>query len=298
MARARNIKHGFFTNDRLAECEPLARLLFAGLWTIADREGRLEDRPKRIKAELLPYDDCNGDVLLTQLAESGFIIRYKTGGNSYIQIANFLKHQNPHVKEAQSTIPAPEGTVAQTSVSEQEECTSSASTVQAPDKHSASTVLSRLIPDSGFRIPDSGFLIPDSGIHSGGGNACAHPFPYADFPDGDPDDRPRIPMTPDWQPGTTFLTDRAGYGFKPETLTPENLSEFRGFWSAKPDRITQAEWEHRLAVRLKEISSRPPTRASPGRRSNHGDDLTSRNRQAIADAKVILFGDQPQRVAT
>ena len=137
MARARNIKHGFFTNDRLAECEPLARLLFAGLWTIADREGRLEDRPKRIKAELLPYDDCNGDALLTQLADAGFVIRYKAGGNNYIQITNFLKHQNPHIKEATSTIPAPEGIVAQHVVSEQEECTSSASTVQAQCKHSS-----------------------------------------------------------------------------------------------------------------------------------------------------------------
>lgn len=297
MARARNIKHGFFTNDRLAECDPLARILFAGLWTIADREGRLEDRPKRIKAELLPYDDCNGDSLLAQLAEAGFIQRYKSGGSSYIQITNFLKHQNPHVKEAPSTIPAPEGTVVQPSVSEQEECDNHTSTVQAPDKHSASTVLSRLIPDSGFLIPDSLPLNPDSGIQSGGGNARAHPFPYADFPDGDPDDRPRIPMTQDWQPGNTFLTDRAAYGFRPEVFTPENLAEFRGFWSAKPDRLTQAEWEHRLAVRLKEISSRPPSRASPSRRGNHGDDLTERNRQAIADARVILFGNQQQVIS-
>lgn len=50
MAGARNIKPGFFTNDVLAACDQLARLLFAGLWTVADRAGRLEDRPKRIKA--------------------------------------------------------------------------------------------------------------------------------------------------------------------------------------------------------------------------------------------------------
>jgi hypothetical protein len=49
MARSRNIKPGFFTNDELAECHPLGRLLFAGLWTIADKEGRLDDRPKKLK---------------------------------------------------------------------------------------------------------------------------------------------------------------------------------------------------------------------------------------------------------
>jgi len=131
MARSRNIKPGFFTNDVLAECDPLARLLFAGLWTVADREGRLEDRPRKLKAELLPYDDCDVDALLTQLTERRFVVRYTVDGNSFIQIENFGKHQNPHVKEAESTIPA-------------------------PDKHRAST------GDSGTSHADSLLLIPDS----------------------------------------------------------------------------------------------------------------------------------------
>lgn len=105
MARARNIKPGFFLNDNLAEIEPLGRLLFAGLWCIADREGRLEDRPKKIKAEVLPYDDCDADKLLNALYEAEFIIRYTVDGQNYIQIANFLKHQNPHPREVPSIIP-------------------------------------------------------------------------------------------------------------------------------------------------------------------------------------------------
>lgn len=107
MARSRNIKPGFFTNDELAEIEPLGRLTFIGLWTIADREGRLEDRPKKIKVEILPYDDVNVDEMLNQLADKGFILRYEVNGNKYIQIANFIKHQNPHHKEVASMIPAP-----------------------------------------------------------------------------------------------------------------------------------------------------------------------------------------------
>ena len=71
MARARNLKPAFFTNDLLAEIEPLGRLLFQGLWCLADREGRLVDRPKRIKAELFPYDDADVDVLLSALAARG-----------------------------------------------------------------------------------------------------------------------------------------------------------------------------------------------------------------------------------
>lgn len=109
MARARNIKPGFFINDQLADVEPLGRLLFAGLWTIADREGRLDDRPRRIKAEILPYDDCDIDCLLDQLATHRFIQRYEVDGNQHIQIINFAKHQNPHPRETESEIPpAPE----------------------------------------------------------------------------------------------------------------------------------------------------------------------------------------------
>lgn len=105
MARARNIKPGFFLNDLLAEIEPLGRLLFAGLWTIADREGRLEDRPKKIKAAVLPYDDCDIDHLLDELEKRDFIVRYEVNKEKYIQITKWEKHQNPHYKEVKSEIP-------------------------------------------------------------------------------------------------------------------------------------------------------------------------------------------------
>ena len=86
----------------------MGRLLFIGLWIIADREGRLEDRPARIKVETLPYDNCDVDRLLDDLARFGFIIRYEVDGVRYIQITNFTKHQNPHKNEKASEIPAPD----------------------------------------------------------------------------------------------------------------------------------------------------------------------------------------------
>ena len=107
--RARNIKPGFFKNDTLAELDFAGRLLFIGLWGLADREGRLEDRPKKIKAEVFPYDEVNVDSFLGELGKRSFIIRYEAGGNHYIQIVNFDKHQNPHPRETPSTIPAPAG---------------------------------------------------------------------------------------------------------------------------------------------------------------------------------------------
>lgn len=123
MARSRNIKPGFFTNDELAECQPLARILFAGLWTIADKEGRLDDRPKKIKAMVLPFDDVDCDALLQQLHQHKFINRYQVKGDSYIQVSNWKKHQNPHCKEAASEIPEPSQNQNGT---EQEQCNSNA----------------------------------------------------------------------------------------------------------------------------------------------------------------------------
>ncbi len=105
MARARNIKPGFFVNEDIAECEPMARLLFISLWMLADREGRLENRPKKIKMQSFPYDDCNIDDLLAQLSKKSFIFIYTAGNSSIIQINNWSKHQNPHHKEVESELP-------------------------------------------------------------------------------------------------------------------------------------------------------------------------------------------------
>jgi hypothetical protein len=65
----------------------------------------LEDRPKRIRGEIFPYDNIDVDKLLNQLAEYHFIIRYQVDGERYISIPKFLIHQNPHPKEPASVIP-------------------------------------------------------------------------------------------------------------------------------------------------------------------------------------------------
>lgn len=99
MARARNIKPSFFNNDELAELDPLARLLFIGMWTIADFKGCFEYKPKRVKVQLLPYDDCDIEQLVINLDKSGFISIYSVQGQLYIKVLNFDKHQNPHKNE-------------------------------------------------------------------------------------------------------------------------------------------------------------------------------------------------------
>ncbi|MCR4433808.1 MAG: hypothetical protein NUV70_07155 [Caldiserica bacterium] len=110
--RARDIKPGFFLNEYLAACSPHARLLFIGLWMLADREGRLEDRPKQIEASIFPYEKVNIEKLLKELenvpGDHPFIKRYEVNRKRYIQVVNFKKHQNPHRNEKESSIPAPQ----------------------------------------------------------------------------------------------------------------------------------------------------------------------------------------------
>lgn len=119
MARIRSIKPAFFTNDTLADLSFATRLLFIGLWTVSDREGRVNDRPRKLKAEILPFDKVNIDKLLAGLQEHGFIERYESGGERFIQIVNFLRHQFPNKNEPASHIPAPSpnprGTIAEPS---------------------------------------------------------------------------------------------------------------------------------------------------------------------------------------
>jgi hypothetical protein len=106
--RARNIKPGLFKNEVLGASDPLLTLLFEGLWCLADREGRLEDRPLRIKAEVFPYrESLDINRYLTELERIGFVQRYNAGELALIQVLNFKKHQNPHHTEKKSELPAP-----------------------------------------------------------------------------------------------------------------------------------------------------------------------------------------------
>lgn len=166
MARARNIKPGFFRNELLVEMDFGTRLFFIGLWTLADKAGRLEDRPKKIKIELFPADDVDVPCMLHALAMHGFITRYAVKGVPFIQINNFLKHQSPHHKEVESELPGPDQADKEeeknTEESEFSACTGQAQSMHEPstdDEQPKESASSPLIPDS--LIPDSGYRIPE-----------------------------------------------------------------------------------------------------------------------------------------
>lgn len=109
MARIRTVKPELFKHEELCALSPLHRLVFIGLFCLADREGRLKDRPRSIKLEVAPWDDCDINAILNDLADSPdrFIERYTTrDGERLIQIRAFGKHQAINAREASSTLPA------------------------------------------------------------------------------------------------------------------------------------------------------------------------------------------------
>lgn len=111
MARIRNLKPQFFKHAELYDAEhasglPL-RVAYAGLWCVADREGRFKWKPREIKLEVLPYDTVDMSAVLDALVRYGFIFKYKCAGQEYGFIPTFKQHQFINRNEAQSTIPAP-----------------------------------------------------------------------------------------------------------------------------------------------------------------------------------------------
>lgn len=105
MARIRTIKPEFFTSEDIVSLTPLARLLYIALWCEADRDGRFEWKPKTIKLRYLPGDNCDIDVLASELIEAGLVALYKADGKCYAEIPSFKKHQVINNRESESHIP-------------------------------------------------------------------------------------------------------------------------------------------------------------------------------------------------
>lgn len=106
MARIRTIKPEFFDDPQIGALSTAAALFFIGLWTQADKAGRLEYDPKRLKLRLLGFRRESAEAMVKELTTGGFASLYTTNGHNYLQIKNFKKHQRPHPKETASVIPA------------------------------------------------------------------------------------------------------------------------------------------------------------------------------------------------
>jgi hypothetical protein len=220
--RARNLKPSLFKNELLATSDPLYAWIFEGLWCLSDREGRLEDRPRRIHLEINAGRAYEGtEASLNWLAENGFILRYEHGGARYIQVLQFKKHQNPHVREPASVIPAPGE--------------HSASTVPAPDEHESGPAL------SSFPLPES-------------------PSPDAQRPERAPEranGRTRGSRVPEPFPISADMRTWAAEKCPHVTNVDGATEEFVDYWRGVPGRAgVKLDWVGTWRNRLRELEAR------------------------------------------
>lgn len=285
MARARNIKPAIMDNDDLAELAPLTRLLFVYLWMLADREGRLEDRPKRIAAQALPFDrNVDAGAMLDDLAAAGFICRYRVEGTAIIQIVNFAKHQNPHPREASSMLQPRPGTA------------------EAPPRQDLGKT--QALPSrADSLIPDS--LIPDPPLSDSGQEQAqqaaenppaedANPPAVQDNPPAPAENPPPPPPQPeDPEPrsprGTRLQLEDMPDEYqafcrqaRPDLSPAATWDRFRDHWAAKPGKDgVKLDWAATWRNWVRGERAMPQPRASPP---------PSRHSAVIAD----LTGRQPR----
>ena len=94
MPRIRTIKPEFWGDEKLAPMPPIDRLVFLGLVSLADDQGRLVDNLKTIDGAIFSETEDSSRDSLAALASAGRIVRYTAAsGQKLIQVANWSKHQ-------------------------------------------------------------------------------------------------------------------------------------------------------------------------------------------------------------
>lgn len=288
MARSRNIKPAIMDNEDLADLDPLTRLLFIYLWMLADRDGRIEDRPKRIAAQALPYDrTADVEKMLADLHAAGFIHRYEAAGFAVIQIVTFLEHQTPHGTEKDGVLPDESGKFTVYARGKNGYATGEAVLSDTPGKvrqqlDNGSLTVNSLSPNT--LIPDS--LIPDTGFTDS-----------KERPSGEP--APAKPVAPSTR-GTRLKTDwvlpkawgdwaLAEFPHWTADIVRAEASKFRDHWlSESGAKARKVDW---LATWRKWCSSDIAQRAHAGRgppaphaQPNRQEALEARNRAAVQAA--------------
>jgi hypothetical protein len=100
------VRPEFFTDVKMSQLSPLARLLYVGLWCYADDEGRGEYLPKLIEGSVFPHCQVDVRALLAELIELGRVRTYEVDGQQYFYIPRFEDYQKPN-RKYESKLPKP-----------------------------------------------------------------------------------------------------------------------------------------------------------------------------------------------
>lgn len=107
--RIRTLKPEVWQDENVGDLSHGARLLFIGLITMADDDGRLRELPETIRGHVFPHDGISKPKIerwLREVASAGMIVRYEVDGREYVAFRQWSKHQKVD-KGNESELPAP-----------------------------------------------------------------------------------------------------------------------------------------------------------------------------------------------
>jgi len=108
MAKIRTIRPEFWTDEKVVELSYAARLVFIGLWNLADDFGLMEYSPKRIKMQILPADSAEIEGIMAEISGQGLVTLYNAANKGFLAINNFTKHQKIDKRTATKFPPPPD----------------------------------------------------------------------------------------------------------------------------------------------------------------------------------------------
>jgi hypothetical protein len=109
--RIRTIKPEFIEDEKLGSMTPVARLLFACSWILADDYGNFRANPKWVHSQVFCYDETTSvsavTTALVTLRDAAMFTEYTVRGQIYYHINNWTKHQKVD-KPGKPHCPGPE----------------------------------------------------------------------------------------------------------------------------------------------------------------------------------------------
>lgn len=105
--RIRSVHPEFFSDPKVAELSPTARLLYIGLWCFADDYGHGRYLPKTIEGAVFPREVVDIQRLLWELERRRFIRLYEADGDRFYEVPKWKEWQKPK-HYAKTRIPEPE----------------------------------------------------------------------------------------------------------------------------------------------------------------------------------------------
>jgi hypothetical protein len=109
--RIRTIKPELFRHEGLQDLQLTTNipvmLVFVGLFTHADREGRFKWSARQLKLDILPFIPFDMEEALELLRKNGFIRKYESDGQAFGYFPTWKHHQVVNHREIASRIPEP-----------------------------------------------------------------------------------------------------------------------------------------------------------------------------------------------